>query len=240
MGDHDDRPMAEDAIPTTAIRLTEAFMMVVDAVQSNPEKITTIDEDWSTALVKSREFEKALGHDPKVFDEEFEKEWHLHKVANVILRCALDDGALNACIFNPQTGETLYLPSEGWLTDKWLDRGYIPSGIWRDNAIPDDDELPGPAATLIAGELRSIFLNRGGFETWLSREFGSKASSRDTTGKRLRDAVTEAVDALWGGNIPPGISHKIRNDQIKEWLVSNGRLKASDATIRRALGSKKH
>ena len=61
--------MAQDAIPYGAITLADALDTVLDALEAHPKKIAEIDEQWSDALRKSREFEKTK-HDSKVFDTE--------------------------------------------------------------------------------------------------------------------------------------------------------------------------
>lgn len=67
------------------------------------------DEDWLEVLQKSRDFEKTVGHDPETFDADLEEEWHRRKQANLILRLALEDKGLVACVRDPRTGETLHL-----------------------------------------------------------------------------------------------------------------------------------
>src|ERR1700721_1133653 len=174
-------PMAEDAIPINALRLTEAYEIVVDAIELVPERGNDIDEDWIEALRQSRELEKNAGHEPEEFDAEFEEFWHLRKIANVFLRSALENNELRACIRDPRTGETLRLPPSGWLSQEWIARGYVPSGVWQDHAFPDDDEIPGPRAALIAGELRPIFFDRN------AKRYQTKsASGRDHAQLHLR------------------------------------------------------
>jgi hypothetical protein len=63
--DDNELPMAEDAIPINALRLTEAYEIVVDAIELVPERANDIDEDWIEALRQSRELEKTLGTNPK-------------------------------------------------------------------------------------------------------------------------------------------------------------------------------
>jgi hypothetical protein len=115
-----------------------------------------------------------------------------------------------------------------------LEGGYIPSGIWRDHAIPEDLELPGPAATFVADSFRSIFLDRTNFESWLIRAFGSKGLETAREAPRLRDAVMAVVTELWPNGIPP-INYKKRNHAIRARLKQKGCTEASDQTIRRAL-----
>jgi len=238
--DCDEPPMAEDAIPSGAVWLTEAYSIVIDALELHPDKTVEIDEDWLDILRESREFEKTVGHDPETFDAEFEEFWHLQKVANIFLRCALENNELRACTRDPRTGETLQLPASGWLSAEWIARRYVPSGIWRDHAIPEDDEIPGPGATLISGQLRPIFFFLSEFEMWLSEVFGpdidseSRSSDTPVEGERPRDAVKEAVSSLWG-RPPRGVHWEERNKQINAWLRNKGCKEVAARTISRAL-----
>jgi hypothetical protein len=248
-------PMAEDAIPYTAVTITEAFEKLVEVLESQPDTIARMEmqEEWLEVLRQSREFEKTAGHAPETFDAELEEHWHLRKVANLLLRFALQDEKLNACTRDPRTGETLRLPAQGWLSDEWIKTGYVPSGIWRDHAFSGDTEIPGPAATVIADKSRPIFFVQRDFETWLSEVFGRAAvgsekvarESKETVSKersrsRLRDSVTEAVFEIWGqATVPAYVSAIERDYEISNWFKQRGWKKgASPATINRSLSKK--
>jgi hypothetical protein len=64
----DDITRADDAIPTNAIRLTDAYNCVVNLVSNHAELLPKFDEDWSEALRKSREEEREIQDDPEAFD----------------------------------------------------------------------------------------------------------------------------------------------------------------------------
>jgi hypothetical protein len=120
--DQDDQlRWSHDAIPKNAIRLTDAFYDVLDVVAEILDAASAsvnplqFDEHWLEVLQKSREFEKTVGHDPETFDAELEEEWHRRKQANLILRLAIEEKKLVACVRDPRTGDTLQLHSEGWL-----------------------------------------------------------------------------------------------------------------------------
>jgi len=230
--------MVEDAIPINAISFTDAYLWVVDALESYPDKGTEIDEDWLEVLRESRQIERTAGHDPETFDAELEEYWHLRKVANVFLRGALEIKELRACVRDPGTGETLQLPASGWLPEVWIKTRYVPSGIWQDYAIPECAEIPGPRAARIAGKLRPIFLVKSEFDTWLSETFEPDSVSEDAEtfkGRRLRDAAKEACLSLFGGPPPAGLPWSRRNAQIGDWLKTNRGTTVADRTISRAL-----
>jgi hypothetical protein len=238
--DLDEASVAEDAIPINAAWFTEAYSMVVEALIVHPEKTADIDEEWIELLRQSRELERTAGHDPGEFDADFEEFWHLRKVANIILRSALANAELSACTRDPRTGETLQLPASGWFSKEWIARGYIPSGIWQDHAIPEDNEIPGPKATLIAGQLRPIFFILDELEIWLSEVFGPDVDSDSPSSdfqksKRPRDAVKEAILSIWGKPPPSGVNWKKRNAKIESWLKTEDREEVSQRTISRAI-----
>jgi hypothetical protein len=239
---YENLPMALDAIPFSALPLSEAYEIVVDAIELVPERANEIDEDWIEALRQSRDLEKNAGHDHEEFDAETEEFCHLRKIANVFLRSALENNELSACIRDPRSGETLRLPPSGWLSHEWIARSYVPSGIWQDHAFPNDDEIPGPQAALLAGELRPIFFDSSEFNAWLRETFGPDIASEEASfsseiaeRKRPIDAVIEATLAIWGTTPPAGVPWEKRNKQINDWLDQNDRKKVGDSTIGRAL-----
>jgi len=243
----DDIPQAEDPIPKAAISLTDAYECIVGLVIEHPERLPKFDEDWSEALRKSKEEERKIQDDPEGFDKELEQEWHQRKEANLFLRLEIEAKRLVACTRDPEIGQTLQLRSDDWIPSGWDD--YIPPGIWTDYIIPDDYEAPGPNGTLIRGALRPVFFMRDEFEAWLKKVFGaaesiatiSKPIEKTEILKRVQahrqEAVKEAVRAIWGKNVPNGLSAKTRDKAIKEWLAENGRGEVGEATIRRALDS---
>jgi hypothetical protein len=200
---YENLPMAPDAIPFSAIPLSEAYEIVVDAIELVPERANDIDEDWIEALRQSRELEKDAGHDPEEFDAETEEFWQLRKIANVFLRTALENNELSACTRDPRNGETLRLPPSGWLSHEWIARGYVPSGIWQDHAFPNDDEIPGPRAALIAGELRPVFFDRSEFDAWLSETFGPDVVSEDVSHFSGRVKTRGSGGAIREAVLPP-------------------------------------
>ncbi len=233
MPDQDDElTRAKDAIPKDAIWLTDAYELVVDLVSEHPERLPRFDEDWCEALRKSRQLEQTVGHDSDTFDKDLEEEWHCRKEANLFLRLEIEEKRITTCTRDPQTGDVLQLPSDGWVSDAW--DGYIPPGIWSDYIVPGDYEAPGPNGTFIHGALRPVFFIRSEFEAWLKETFGSEVSLNPKEGTRVRDAVKEAVRAIWGSP-PAGVAATRKQERINSWLAENGRLGASLQTIRRAL-----
>jgi hypothetical protein len=240
----DDVPRADDAIPTDAISLTDAYERLVGIICDHPELLPKFDADWSEALRKSREEERKIQDDPEAFDKELEEEWHRRKEANLFLRLEIEAKKLVACTRDPETGHNLQLRSDDWIPSGWDD--YIPPGIWNDYIIPDDYEAPGPNGTFIHGALRPVFFMRDKFDAWFEATFRTPAAvaaesqsnpSPIVTHGHMRAAVKEALRAIWGNDGPGnGVPEKLRYKKVNAWLKENKRFfPVSPQTIRRAL-----
>jgi hypothetical protein len=238
-------PKAMDAIPKNSISLTRAYGCVVDFLSDHPEFQLEFDDEWSEALKKSREVERNLGHDPEQFNDEVETAWHRRKEANLILRLAIEEQELLACVRDPETGEILQLSSKNWTLSEWED--YIPPDIWDDYISLDMYEAPGPAGTFIRGALRPVFFMRNEFDVWFEASFNEEAVASISDPKPLFEslvrvrqprqlAVKKAVSELWGPTgPPPDLSAKLRNRKINGWLEQHSPPMVGEATIRRAL-----
>jgi hypothetical protein len=247
MADTDeDLPQADDAIRKDAISLTDAYECIASFISGHPELLPKFDEDCSEALRKSKEEERKIQTDPDAFDKELEEEWHQRKEANLFLRLEIEAKKLVACTRDPETGDILQLRSDNWIPSGWDD--YIPPGIWTDYIIPNDYEAPGPNGTFIRGALRPVFFMRDEFEAWFKKTFGAtesivaisepnpKLQNLKRAHAHRREAVKEAVHAIWGKNEPDlGVTEGIRFKKINDWLEEKGRVTVKEATIRRAL-----
>ena len=63
--DDNELPMAEDAIPINALRLTEAYEIVVDAIELVPKRGTISTKIGSRLSAKAENWKKTLGTNPK-------------------------------------------------------------------------------------------------------------------------------------------------------------------------------
>jgi hypothetical protein len=223
----------QDPIPKNAILLTDAYEQLVDLVVENPDRLPVFDEFWSEALQKSRESELDAGHDPDAFDEDLEEYWHRRAEANLFLRLEIEAQRLVACIRDPLTADILRLRARDWIPANWDE--YIPAGIWSDHIDELNYEAPGPDGSRIHGASRPVFFVRDEFDIWLKDRLQHLSIQSQVTAKRSIDAVKEAIVAIWGSSIPAGVRAKVRERMINDWLVENGRAKASRSTIQRAL-----
>jgi hypothetical protein len=237
--DSDDEPSpAEDAIPYGAITLVEALSLVHSILLMHPEKTEAITAPWFEVLRKSRDKDRSK------FNAEYEEIWHLKKAANLILRRALENDELSACIRDPRNAETLRLSAEGWLPLAWIDRSYV-SPRWLNHASPGHIDNPGPKGSVQDGEPRLIFFLPSAFDEWLEsfcpdvQRSGLDLYGKETdlpaadTGWRSIDAVKEAFQAIWG-EVPAGLPAAKQDEIINAWLKDNGRIAVSSKTIFRA------
>lgn len=231
--------LGEDAIPKDAVWLTDAYEHVVKIICSDRSFHFEFDDEWREALEKSRQFEHTVGHDAEAFDEQLEQEWHQRKQANVILRLAIDSKKLIACVRDPGTGEVLQLSSQGWVNEGWDE--CIPASIWSDYLHPNDFECPGPSGSFIRGMLRPVFFMKAELEAWATTALSKGAYSSleqcvlPKFGKRPRDAVREALLAIWGGPPPAGVPKKTQLEMVNNWLKQHRRSTVSRHTLDRAL-----
>jgi hypothetical protein len=173
---------ADDPIPVNAIRLTDAYERVLDAVDTHPEILPEFDEGLLELLAKSRDKERGI-QDPDAFDKELEEFWYRKKEVNIFFRKQLEDKKLVACVRDPKTGETLQLSSNGWIPDRWTDE--IPSGIWSDYVHPDDYEYLGPTGTFHLGALRPVFFRSVDFDLWFEKECISTIKAKKSRGRTI-------------------------------------------------------
>ncbi len=230
---------ADDAIPAGAIRLTEAFSLVKRAFLNVYPDFPISDDPFVLGLLemnRDRERQRLKhrgdGGDGQIFSID----------CNVFFRERLRAGELNAYVRDPQSGEILRLRTVGWIPDQWLmPDGFIQAGIDSDHIHPDDPNTPGPDGALLRGALRPVFFYFDEFEKWLEHTFQEGSSNRarvaaPAVSAHRRSAVKQAIVALWGDVGPgPGVSERLRERKINQWLKSNDLATVSDATIRRAL-----
>jgi hypothetical protein len=225
---YDELELTIDPIPKNAISFDEAYDELVTAMESSsiPPRF---NEYWSKVLQKSRELETTVGHDPESSGPGWGAYWQQRKWANLSLRLALEEKKLIACTQDPHTGQVRQLPSDVWIPQTWKE-------CLDADTIPDDLAIPPPSDAWIDGWDCRIFFVQTEFQAWLSREFGISNAAIAIAGKRRRDAVIEAILALWGPQGPPaGIAWTKRNEQINTWLDRNDRQTVSTSTIQLAL-----
>jgi ATP-dependent Clp protease ATP-binding subunit ClpA len=165
---------SHDPIPDKAIRLSDAFERVREALRSNPEVLETLDTGLREVLIKNKEA------------EEKREKWKLKphrtlialqhlKEAVVFFRAALSRGELTAYIRDPEDGELLQLDSIDWSPVGGRLLFLEPPYAFEDDFL-DDAAFSGNPKTFIRGAYRPVFLIRKDFERWLKKTFGRKLS----------------------------------------------------------------
>jgi hypothetical protein len=185
------RKLAKDPIPEKAIRLTEVYQRVFDALLANPAIINPLLEEYEM------DWKKDL--------EKIEKPWKLRAAANAFFRCHLIWGEmiygenLYALVRDPDAGLMLQLDPQGWgrlapplpslgqssdyeLIRQRSDYEPILFGIDSDHVMDPYDPYyeyePGPEGTYIGGAYRPVFFWRDEFERWFQKTFGTYSSKR--------------------------------------------------------------
>ena len=236
--DDDDFEMASDAIPAGSVRLSDAYSRILDVVLENPDILPPFDEEWLCALEKSRAYEKEA-NDPDVFDDELADFVHQQKRVNIFLRHCLEQRELIPRVRDPETGQTLDLPKGDWLpSETWCE--YVPRDIIHDYIIPNDYEAPGPPGSFIRGKLRPVFFEPTCFEAWFEKHFGANnrsPPSEPARNRAKREACKNALLTLFPQGVPPTLPPKLRDMQVKEWILKNinPKLDVDRQTIVRAL-----
>ena len=225
-GHHHVSMPSDDPIPANGIWLDAAFDLLFKSKVPNWRELYE-EIDWERLGENNRDLDK----------------WSAARAeAEHIFRTALMNGDLISYVRDGRTGEALQLAPTGWETPDW----YIPRGIHSSHV--DDFMTPGPTGTVIDGARRPVFLIRAKFEEWFRHQgfTGSPNASlsseglitddNNKTSRYRRDAVKEAVVAIWGPDgLPAGIMAPQRDETINKWLKKNGRQEVSPKTISRVV-----
>lgn len=174
--------LTNDPIPAKAIRLSEAYRRIFDALSANPTIIKPLLEEY--ALDWKEDLEK--------IEQRFRRE----AAANAFFRCHLMWGEmiygenLYALVRDPDSGLILQLNPGGWgLGSRQPVRSFgqssgspydlITTGLDSDHVIdPYDECYPCPEGTYIGGAHRPVFFWRDDFERWFQKTFGAHPYKR--------------------------------------------------------------
>jgi hypothetical protein len=172
--------LAKDPIPAKAIRLSEAYQRIFDALSANPTIVKPLLEEY--ALDWKEDLEK------------IEQRWRQRAAANAFFRCHLIWGEmiygenLYALVRDPDSGLILQLDPRGWglgprppVHSFGQRSAYEPitSGLDSDHVVdPYDEYDPGPEGTYIGGAYRPVFFWRDEFERWFQKTFDTNSYKR--------------------------------------------------------------
>lgn len=160
---------ASDPIPENAIGLSDAFNRIMDAAEKDPKRLKLDDDDRKEIRTGTESDLKQFipeDHSPADIDE-----ISLGKEANVFLRKCITEAELVAHVRDPETGQILQLPRQGW-DDLEFHPGEL--GWLLDNHVHPDDPLnPGPPEVIVRGMARPVFFLRNEFDLWFKKTFGN-------------------------------------------------------------------
>jgi hypothetical protein len=183
----------------------------------------------------------------------------MNDAVSQLLRIWCADGRVKAFLRN-DNGSFSELPIYLWNTDRykeWFERGgYISAehafetvGPQKDKTFPiffsDVDlteaaktlrggvvDAPGPTADILPTRLDDVAQGTGLSDNPLPP---IKSADGGVAKTRTEKVVEEALQGLWGGQIPP-LNMEVRDDQIQKYAKDNGRSPPSARSIHRYLG----
>ena len=165
---------AYDPIPAEAIRLSEAYARVLEAINAGPQILQTLEDFYKRDLRKSREHDEQSDN-WLIASETSKRDFHRGKEAYIFFSVHLAAKELLAYVRDPENGDILQLDPGSWEPSYQVGIGLpfrIRSGM--DSDFIDPDEYPGPE-TYIRGSYRPVFFWRDEFDRWLKKTFGDKA-----------------------------------------------------------------
>lgn len=168
----DSEKCSNDPIPMKAIRLSEAFEEVQDALRAKPQVLQTLDPSLQEYLVKNREQEERRDW-AKSASRQSLIALHRGKEAVVFFRSSLSTRELTAYVRDPEDGAILELDSTDWSSVGARLLCLEPPYAFEEDFL-DNAPFSGNPNTFIRGAYRPIFLWRKEFELWLRKTFGQK------------------------------------------------------------------
>jgi len=160
---------ASDPIPENAIGLSDVFNRIMDAAEKDPKRLKLDDDERKEIRTTTEsDLKQFVGDDYPPGDVDMIAQG---KEANVFLRQCITEGQLVAYVRDPETGEVLQLPHEGWDNLEFHpgELGWLQSN----HVHPDDPLNPGPPEVMVRGKARPVFFLRDDFDLWFQRTFGN-------------------------------------------------------------------
>jgi hypothetical protein len=171
---------SRDPIPEKAIRISEAFDSVLQALRDNPQVLETLDPHLRDYLTKNRKAEEQRDH-WRSRSTKSKETFHAVKQAVVFFRSILSEGKLTAYIRDTNDGSILQLDTADWSPVGGRLMLLEPPYAFEDDFL-DSAPFSGNPNTFIRGARRPVFLWRKEFELWLSKTFEKKLSVGRPTG----------------------------------------------------------
>ena len=163
---------SRDPIPMKAIRLSEAFEQVQDALRAKPKVLQTLDPSLLDYLIKNREQEERRDT-WKFASRRSLIALHRVKEAVVLFRSSLMTRELIAYVRDPEDGAILELDSMEWSSVGGRLLLLEPPYAFEEDFL-EYTPFSGNPNTFVRGAYRPIFLWRKEFELWLRKTFGQQ------------------------------------------------------------------
>jgi hypothetical protein len=176
---------ASDPIPENSIGLSDAFNKIMDAAEKDRMRLKLDDEDRKEIRTGTEsDLQRFLPEEHSLKDID---EISLGKEANVFLRKCITEAELVAHVRDPETGQILQLPRQGW-DDLEFHPGEL-GWLLSNHVHPDDPLNPGPPEVMVRGMARPVFFLRHEFDAWFKKTFGNPrhAGTKRGTGSYAPD-----------------------------------------------------
>ena len=219
-------------VPTNAIRFTDAYHRLLTELENQTISLPPFEPYWIEAFENSRVLDEEV-HDTDVYNNDI-KEFFLNaRQANVFLREQIEDGKLEACVQDPETGEIYKLAPSDWTKD-WS--AFVPVEIFNDYIDSESYDSPGPEGSEIRNALRPVFFLENNFQSWLSsitKDPLQRAGDVRIRKDHIVQFAAEMILKIWVSP-PRGVAIKEIHRRVNEELVKQQRKPISLMTIRRA------
>lgn len=176
-----------DPLPDKAIRISEAFDRVREALTAKSDALKTLSAAKLKFLCQAKEEEARLQRSQRLSQKSLAA-LHHGKEAVVFFRDSLERGELTTYIRDPEDGAILQLDSLDWHPMGGRLLLSEPPYAFEEDFL-ENDPFSGNPNTFIRGAFRPVFLWRKDFELWLSKTFGQRHSGGRPTGSGSYEAA---------------------------------------------------
>jgi hypothetical protein len=158
----------DDDVPSNAMRLTEAYDAVLNALIANLAELDVALDD-AISRENTLPFPYQLDAQEAVADLQ-----RAQRKANLFFRGELVHQKIIAYVCDPENGKHVRLENQGWRLPFFSET----TAMFSDYVSPNDPQDPGPAGATIRGQQVPVFFYRDEFENWFVKTFGKRPEHR--------------------------------------------------------------